>query len=48
MALHPDVSHSEAGTIVPYIIAWAIREHSEWLWKGCYRPYVDPGARDSY
>jgi hypothetical protein len=36
------VPRVEVGRIVPHIIAWAAREHGEWFWKVCYRPYVDP------
>jgi len=42
MERHPEVPRSEVIQITPHIIAWAIREHSGWFWKGCYRPYVDP------
>lgn len=39
---HPEVPRSEAGQIVPHIIAWVAREHGEWFWRSCERPYVDP------
>ena len=41
MERHPDSPRSEVVQITPHIIAWAAREHGEWFWKGCERPYVD-------